>query len=421
MQLAVRRMATVIALVAVVAFALPLGVLSLRLQRDVALADLDGVQRAAAAGVSVDAVRGDPVELPTHDGGTTITVVGAGGRLLAGDRPAGIDSVVAAGFAGSSTRHQVGGTFTGGRLEVAAPVLDGERVIAVVVARAGTAGLARDVATGWGAMAALAGVVVASAWLGARRWGRRLTQPLRVLGEQAHAIGAGELTTRASPSAYPEIAAVAEALNASSARLQGILQRQQQLTVAASHQLRTPLAGLRLTLDVALATPGADLRSAVGASLAAADRLEATVADVLLLARDENSASAATADVTAVLHSLHEERAGSLALAGRTLRVHRTSPTPPVAVSPQVLRQVLAVMLDNATEHGVGTTTIDVTPTGGVVLLSVVNAVRPGGPARSGGGSGLHLAVALAESSGARLESTSSQGRWRSVLVLRLA
>lgn len=58
MQLALRRMATVIALAAVAAFALPLGILSLHLQRELALADLEGVQLAAAAGVLHDAPRG---------------------------------------------------------------------------------------------------------------------------------------------------------------------------------------------------------------------------------------------------------------------------------------------------------------------------------------------------------------------------
>lgn len=328
---------------------------------------------------------------------------------------------MSAGFSGTTTRQQVGGTFSGGRLEVATPVRDGETVIAVVLARTSTADLARTVARGWAAMAALACVVVAAAWVGARRWGRWLTQPLQVLGDQAAAIGAGELTNRASGSRYPEVTVVAEALNASSARLQATVRRQQQLTVAASHQLRTPLAALRCTLDTALVTPGADLRAAVGVSLAAADRLETTVADVLHLARDTNSTPRAT-DVGAVLHSLHEQRAGALALAGRTLRVHRSAPTPPVAVPHEVLRQVLRVMLDNATEHGAGTITVDLAPSGGVVLLSVFNAmVNAGdddGRAQPGGGSGLAIATALAESSGARLESSSANGQWRSELAL---
>ena len=78
-------MAGVIALLAVVAFALPLAVASYRAQRDAALTELEAWQRQAAAGVSSDALRGDPVELPAAPAGVRFSVVSGSGTLLAGE------------------------------------------------------------------------------------------------------------------------------------------------------------------------------------------------------------------------------------------------------------------------------------------------------------------------------------------------
>src|SRR5664279_1367432 len=52
------------------------------------------------------------------------------------------------------------------------------------------------------------------------------------------------------------------------------------------HQLRTPLTGLRLRLEAALDRPDGDLRTAVGDPLSTADRLQATIDELLALARD---------------------------------------------------------------------------------------------------------------------------------------
>ncbi len=91
-----------------------------------------------------------------------------------------------------------------------------------------------------------------------------------------------------------EVDEVATALNATATRLGATVQRVRRLSVDTSHQMRTPLAGLRASLETEL--PPATARSeplALREALGAVERLERTVADLTELARDEVEPEAA--------------------------------------------------------------------------------------------------------------------------------
>ncbi|QKG18602.1 signal transduction histidine kinase-like protein [Actinomadura verrucosospora] len=83
-----------------------------------------------------------------------------------------------------------------------------------------------------------------------------------------------------------EVAKLATSINATLDRLERAVARQRAFVSDVSHELRSPLAGLRVELELALTEPGgADLHQALQAILSSTDRVAAVVADLLALAR----------------------------------------------------------------------------------------------------------------------------------------
>ncbi len=101
----------------------------------------------------------------------------------------------------------------------------------------------------WAVRALLAGGILAvAAVLGAVAV-RRLTRPLRDLHAMAGRLGDGDLTARTPVTGPPEMRTLARTLNSGAERLEGLVTAQQVFVADASHQLRTPLTALRLSLD----------------------------------------------------------------------------------------------------------------------------------------------------------------------------
>ena len=112
---------------------------------------------------------------------------------------------------------------------------------------------------------------------------RRLARPVDRLAEAAARLGEGDFSARAEPSGIAEVDAVSDTLGSTAARLDRMLQRERAFSEDASHQLRTPLTGLRVNLEAARLTPAVrdDL---LDAALSEVDRLERTIDDLLALA-----------------------------------------------------------------------------------------------------------------------------------------
>jgi signal transduction histidine kinase len=406
-----RILAAIVAItaVAVALFGLPLALVVQHLYRSEAVVRLEREgTRAVTAVPDSFTTSGDPVELPPPDDGTRLALYRADGRLVVGDGPGRMDPAARAGLAGRVAERTAQGF-----LVVAVPVADEERVVGVVRAALPEAAIDRRVHRAWLLMAALGLAVLAVAALVARVQAGRLSRPVDALAMTAARLGDGDFSARAGRSGVAEVDEVARTLDATSDRLGQLLARERAFSADASHQLRTPLAGLRLRLEAARLLPGADQRQAVADALVEVDRLEGMVEQLLALARDVGPPRDRL-DLAAVLDDLDRRWHGRLAAASRPLRLQVEADAPPVRVSASAISQVLDVLVANAAEHGGGAVTVRARSAPGGLALEVGDEGLgvTGDPARIFSrrgassptrGIGLALARSLAEAEGGRL------------------
>ncbi|MTV27153.1 HAMP domain-containing histidine kinase [Nitriliruptoraceae bacterium ZYF776] len=201
----------------------------------------------------------------------------------------------------------------------------------------------------------------AATWVG-RSFARTIVRPLAELDRVASHLAAGDLAARAPTDAGPaELRRLAVTLNRSADRLRRLLDAQRRFVADASHQLRTPLAGLRLRLETAAMSSG-DPDGRLEAATAEVDRLVGLVNDLLVLARSEEGRRD---PVVTELGPVVEDRVAAWTLVGQERDVElRHEPGPSVAVwaLPGALEQVLDNLLANA---------LEVAPAGSSVEVSV--------------------------------------------------
>jgi signal transduction histidine kinase len=405
-----RRIVGLTVLAAVLAtclFGIPLGIAATRYYVGDERNELERMADTAALAVSGDVTRaGQASVLPHLEHGTEVSVYDQAGALVTGRA-----SHRAGGLVGRTLRGAVASGDVGGRLAVAVPISDGDTVVGAVLATTDRAQVYRRIGASWLGMLALAVVAVAVSWLVARRQAQRLARPLEQLCITAERLGGGDFSVRTQPAGIAEIDTVNASLDRTAERLGSLVERERAFSADASHQLRTPLTGLQLGMEAALAAPDADLRGALRAALDAAQRLDTTVADLLALARDV-PADGQPLDVDAFLNGIRARWNGPLARADRPLRIALERPLPGTTMSSAAAEQILDVLLDNALRHGAGAVTVTVRDAEDALAVDVSDE---GGPLRAdpqqlfrrrsaaGDGIGLALARRLAESEGGRL------------------
>jgi signal transduction histidine kinase len=316
----------------------------------------------------------------------------------------------------------------GGRIVVAVPVADQGRISAVVRAAASRAGTYQRTVAAWVAMIALGGLALAVTWLLARRQAAAIAGPLERLASTTRQLGDGDFTVRTAPAGITEIDSVAAAMNDTAERLGRQVARERSFSADASHQLRTPLTGIRLKLEEARDASGPVADAAVAAALQSVDRLERTITDLLSLARDDKQQTGRALEVTALLADIRADWHGLLARTGRPLSVTVDPDLPDTSVSDAATRQIIGVLVENAVQHGAGAITIRVRDAGPALALDVTDEGL--GPTQSdeqlfqrrsaqsnGTGIGLALARSLAEAEGGRLVHGESSGATFTLLL----
>ena len=194
---------------------------------------------------------------------------------------------------------------------------------------------------GVGVVALLLGLGVA--WLLAGS----LAKPLRGLAASARRVADGDLDSRAEVTGSTEQREVATAFNDMTGRLGRSLRSQREFVANASHQLRTPLTGLRLRLEAAAAQSD---QPAVREELAAAEheteRLARLLSELLTLAGARERPPAAPVDVSEATVAACERWSAPARRSGHELTVDEGEPVEVCASTEDV-----AVMLDNLIEN----------------------------------------------------------------------
>lgn len=184
----------------------------------------------------------------------------------------------------------------------------------------------------------------------------RMLQPLHAVATTARRVSAGQLQERVTaPIPDDEMAALVQTVNQAFDKYHAVLRRLEQFTSDASHQLRTPLAALRMLGEVSLQknrSPEA-YRETLGAMLEEVARLSEIVDKLLLLARLE-PAQIQERFSAVVVHRLVAETVESCALLAADQEIRLSADCAPdlrVNGDHGLLRQALSNLLNNALAH----------------------------------------------------------------------
>jgi signal transduction histidine kinase len=257
------------------------------------------------------------------------------------------------------------------------------------------------------AMLALTALVLAALAAGIT-WGvvGRTLRPVGQIRAQLAEISGSDLSRRVpQPAGQDEIAQLARTANQTLDRLERAVARQRQFASDASHELRTPITGLRANLEDASMHPhDTDLVEVVRTALRDTDRLESIITDLLLLARIGTGGTAAqeSLDLAGLARAELASRKAVDTVLADGVRVR--------GVRMQLVR-LLNNLLDNAERYAGGPAEVRVVRSDAEALLIVAD-LGPGlDPAdrervferftrldtarsRGAGGTGLGLAIA---------------------------
>ena len=200
---------------------------------------------------------------------------------------------------------------------------------------------------------------------------RRLTRRLEALKQGVERFGAGNLRQRVEVSGRDEVAAVAASFNQAAGKVEALVQSHQSLLANASHELRSPLARMKMAVSMLDDAPPAQrdkLKQEINTNVA---ELDALVEEVLLASR-----------LDAALALEQSERVDLLALAAEeAARVEAAVEGVALTVTgdERLLRRALRNLLENARRYGGGDISVSTATAAGLAVLRVCDR-GPGVP-----------------------------------------
>ncbi len=206
-------------------------------------------------------------------------------------------------------------------------------------------------------------IVLALVWFALARG----LSPLAELQERIRARGSDDLSPIAPNQVPEEISPLVNSLNDMLARLSSSIDMQKRFIADAAHQMRTPLAGMRMQSELALRqTDSEEIRRSLEQLAKSSEAATRLVNQLLALARAENQPQAGTSLQPLELSELARGTVQDWVSASFAARIDLgyEAPAEPVEIvgNPTMLRELLSNLIDNALRY---------TPSGGSVTVRV--------------------------------------------------
>jgi two-component system sensor histidine kinase BaeS len=211
---------------------------------------------------------------------------------------------------------------------------------------------------------------------------RRITRSLIEASAVTGRIAAGELDARVVTNGgdYPEVVSLAESINSMAERLSGGRERERQLLLSVSHDLRTPLTSIRGYAEAIQEGVASDAAAAAGVIVNESRRLERLVADLLDLARlgaDRLSLHIAPTDVCDVVSETLRGFRPTAESVGLTLSSFVGDPGLLVEADPDRLAQVIANLVENSLGFARRTVTVSIVSSSASPSAPATSVPRP--------------------------------------------
>ncbi len=201
------------------------------------------------------------------------------------------------------------------------------------------------------ALGLFAGVVIAA----------QVSRPLKRLEQVARRVTGGDLRARAPIEGSREQRSLARSFNEMTDRIARLLGAQRDFVADASHQLRTPLTGLRLRLEEAKAVGAGPAEAEIDAAIDEVDRLSHTVQELLLLSKvGERHAAGAELDFREIAESAVARWRAEAADRGIALECCSDGPPGAAWAAAPDVERALDALVENALRYS---------PAGGTVMI----------------------------------------------------
>jgi two-component system OmpR family sensor kinase len=256
--------------------------------------------------------------------------------------------------------------------------------------------------------------------------------PMEAMRRRAAQVSlAGDDDRLPLPAARDEVRRLGETLNDMLERLRRSFERERSFVADASHELRTPVAVLKIELEGALRTGdyGPEVREALIAAIEECDHLAQLAEDLLVIARAGEGQLPVRREALTARPILEAVRARFADRAGQRGRRISVAANDDVHLRADVVRlgQALGNLVDNALRHGGGDIVLSARRAGGGVAFDAADSgagfprevagraferFARGDEARTRDGTGLGLAIvrAVAEAHGGRATIVGGRG-----------